>query len=54
MFLVPTGTVSFKRQVLDKPPRWESCQNRLTQLHVTAQGTIEDDGNGMLQVSFNV
>ncbi|MED6286580.1 hypothetical protein CHARACLAT_007458, partial [Characodon lateralis] len=48
----PTGLVTFSRQRLDKPPNWKSSQTLLTRLHVTCEGTIEDDGYGMLQVDF--
>ncbi|XP_062234524.1 poly(ADP-ribose) glycohydrolase [Platichthys flesus] len=48
----PLGLVTFTRQSLDKPPPWESSQTRLTRLHITCEGTIEDDGSGMLQVDF--
>ncbi|XP_053270156.1 poly(ADP-ribose) glycohydrolase isoform X1 [Pleuronectes platessa] len=48
----PLGLVTFTRQSLDKPPPWESSQTRLTKLHITCEGTIEDDGSGMLQVDF--
>ncbi|MEQ2308996.1 hypothetical protein AMECASPLE_034066, partial [Ameca splendens] len=46
----PTGLVTFSRQRLDKPPNWKSSQTLLTRLHITCEGTIEDDGYGMLQV----
>ncbi|MEQ2276761.1 hypothetical protein XENORESO_008321, partial [Xenotaenia resolanae] len=48
----PTGLVTFSRQRLDKPPNWKSSQTLLTRLHITCEGTIEDDGYGMLQVDF--
>ncbi|XP_035001794.2 LOW QUALITY PROTEIN: poly(ADP-ribose) glycohydrolase [Hippoglossus stenolepis] len=48
----PLGLVTFTRQSLDKPPQWESSQTHLTKLHITCEGTIEDDGHGMLQVDF--
>ncbi|XP_076016467.1 poly(ADP-ribose) glycohydrolase [Genypterus blacodes] len=48
----PKGLVTFTRQVLNSPPNWESCQTQLTRLHITCEGTIEDDGYGMLQVDF--
>uniref|UniRef100_UPI0037E7BB1D poly(ADP-ribose) glycohydrolase-like n=1 Tax=Semicossyphus pulcher TaxID=241346 RepID=UPI0037E7BB1D len=48
----PTGLVTFTRKSLDKPLNWKSSQTRLTKLHITCEGTIEDDGNGMLQVDF--
>uniref|UniRef100_A0A669CSD3 poly(ADP-ribose) glycohydrolase n=2 Tax=Oreochromis niloticus TaxID=8128 RepID=A0A669CSD3_ORENI len=49
---MPTGLVTFTRKSLDKPPNWKSSQTPLTKLHITCEGTIEDDGYGMLQVDF--
>jgi len=51
---VPTGLVTFKRQVLTpaQTPQWEKSETKLSDLHVTAEGTIESDGGGMLQVDF--
>ncbi|XP_026207137.1 poly(ADP-ribose) glycohydrolase isoform X2 [Anabas testudineus] len=48
----PTGLVTFTRRSLDKPVDWKSSQTELTKLHITCEGTIEDDGCGMLQVDF--
>ncbi|XP_043958689.1 poly(ADP-ribose) glycohydrolase-like isoform X1 [Gambusia affinis] len=48
----PTGLVTFSRRRLDKPPNWKSSPTLLTRLHITCEGTIEDDGYGMLQVDF--
>ncbi|XP_034754333.1 poly(ADP-ribose) glycohydrolase [Etheostoma cragini] len=48
----PKGLVTFTRQVLNNPPNWESSQTQLKRLHITCEGTIEDDGYGMLQVDF--
>ncbi|XP_034414720.1 poly(ADP-ribose) glycohydrolase-like isoform X3 [Cyclopterus lumpus] len=48
----PSGLVTFTRKSLDKPLNWKSSQTRLTKLHITCEGTIEDDGYGMLQVDF--
>ncbi|XP_037319461.2 poly(ADP-ribose) glycohydrolase isoform X2 [Pungitius pungitius] len=48
----PTGLVTFTRKSLDKPLNWKSSQTQLTKLHITCEGTIEDDGHGMLQVDF--
>ncbi|KAM4715523.1 poly(ADP-ribose) glycohydrolase [Anableps anableps] len=48
----PTGLVTFSRQRLDNPPNWKSSPTLLTRLHITCEGTIEDDGYGMLQVDF--
>eukprot|EP00112_Aurelia_sp_Birch-Aquarium-sp1_P005984 Seg1670.14 transcript_id=Seg1670.14/GoldUCD/mRNA.D3Y31 product=Poly protein_id=Seg1670.14/GoldUCD/D3Y31 len=51
---MPLGAVTYKRQVLPKEtsPDWENCTTTFQNLHVQAQGTIEDDGNGFLQVDF--
>ncbi|XP_070847386.1 poly(ADP-ribose) glycohydrolase-like isoform X1 [Chaetodon trifascialis] len=49
---MPTGLVTFTRKRLDKPLNWKSSQAQLTKLHITCEGTIEDDGHGMLQVDF--
>ncbi|XP_068161884.1 poly(ADP-ribose) glycohydrolase-like [Antennarius striatus] len=48
----PTGLITFTRKVLDEPVNWKSSQTRLTKLHITCEGTIEDGGYGMLQVDF--
>uniref|UniRef100_A0A671Y427 poly(ADP-ribose) glycohydrolase n=1 Tax=Sparus aurata TaxID=8175 RepID=A0A671Y427_SPAAU len=48
----PKGLVTFTRQMVNNPPNWESSQTQLTRLHITCEGTIEDDGYGMLQVDF--
>ncbi|XP_042192718.1 poly(ADP-ribose) glycohydrolase isoform X1 [Callorhinchus milii] len=48
----PVGLVTFQRQCLQKFPEWEKSTKRLTKLHITCEGTIEDNGRGMLQVDF--
>ncbi|XP_041865735.1 LOW QUALITY PROTEIN: poly(ADP-ribose) glycohydrolase [Melanotaenia boesemani] len=48
----PKGLVTFTRQTLSNPPDWESSRTQLTRLHITCEGTIEDNGYGMLQVDF--
>lgn len=48
----PKGLVTFTRQTLTNLPDWESSHTQLTRLHITCEGTIEDDGYGMLQVDF--
>ncbi|XP_022420181.1 poly(ADP-ribose) glycohydrolase isoform X1 [Delphinapterus leucas] len=48
----PTGLVTFTRQSLEDFPEWERCEKLLTRLHVTYEGTIEGNGQGMLQVDF--
>ncbi|XP_019620262.1 PREDICTED: poly(ADP-ribose) glycohydrolase-like [Branchiostoma belcheri] len=49
---MPCGTLTFRRQSFPKMPVWTTCKDRLTRLHVSAEGTIEEDGTGMLQVDF--
>lgn len=53
---IPTGVVTFKRRCMpDKQRmRWDQWHGdfKLTKLHVTAYGTIEDQGRGLLQVDF--
>uniref|UniRef100_A0AAR2KZ90 poly(ADP-ribose) glycohydrolase n=1 Tax=Pygocentrus nattereri TaxID=42514 RepID=A0AAR2KZ90_PYGNA len=48
----PTGLVTFTRQSLNSFSKWESSATQLTRLHITYEGTIEDQGYGMLQVDF--
>jgi len=49
----PTGTITFQRQCITDLPAWDKCDNiTFTKLHVTAKGTIEDDGHGMIQADF--
>ncbi|XP_035394350.1 poly(ADP-ribose) glycohydrolase isoform X1 [Cygnus atratus] len=48
----PTGLVTFTRQSLQEFPDWERSQKKLSKLHVTYEGTIEGNGQGMLQVDF--
>lgn len=54
--IVPTGVVTFTRYsvVKDDIPNWDHCRMTFEKslLHVSADGTIEDDGQGMLQVDF--
>ncbi|KAF3842050.1 hypothetical protein F7725_024001 [Dissostichus mawsoni] len=46
------GSCHIQRQALNTPPNWETSQTQLKRLHITCEGTIEDDGYGMLQVDF--
>ncbi|KAJ8317850.1 hypothetical protein KUTeg_002941 [Tegillarca granosa] len=52
LFDVPTGIVTFTRQSKDKFPEWYNIETPLSRLHISAEGTIEDDGIGLLQVDF--
>ena len=50
----PKGSVSFQRRFVHPSamPKWSESKSKLRNLRVTAKGTIEDDGDGMLQVDF--
>lgn len=48
----PKGLVTFTRRSLTHFPDWMNSQTTFTKLHITRDGTIEDDGYGMLQVDF--
>lgn len=54
--LVPTGVVTFARRCVsvENLPKWDECQATFADslLHVSNDGTIEDDGEGLLQVDF--
>ena len=51
---MPSGTLTYTRQVLteDNTPLWEQCENEFCDLYVSPEGTIEDNGEGLLQVDF--
>ncbi|XP_026875843.2 poly(ADP-ribose) glycohydrolase isoform X1 [Electrophorus electricus] len=50
----PDGLVTFERICIALPdlPQWKRQTETLTNLHVSPQGTIEEEGAGMLQVDF--
>lgn len=50
-FVVPVGTVTFERKVCQQFPYWKKSTKELTDFQVF-NGTIEDDGKDMLQVTF--
>ncbi|MBN3291987.1 PARG glycohydrolase, partial [Polypterus senegalus] len=49
---MPKGLVTFERRHLKDKIDWRSAKLGVTDLHVSAEGTIEKDGAGMLQVDF--
>lgn len=53
---MPTGVITFQRRFIpdDHLPNWKNCHETFddTLLHVSEEGTIEDDGEGLLQVDF--
>ncbi|XP_077101843.1 poly(ADP-ribose) glycohydrolase-like [Siphateles boraxobius] len=48
----PTGLITYTRQCLQRPPSWSSSKKQFSKLHIRCDGTIEDQGYGMLQVDF--
>jgi poly(ADP-ribose) glycohydrolase len=50
----PDGVVTYARRYVNRNdlPQWDRSRKLLTKLHITSQGTIEDDGEGLLQVDF--
>ena len=50
---MPTGNVTFTRQCINQKdfPNWGKSDVSLRDVHVSSEGTIEDDGVGLLQVS---
>ena len=50
----PSGILTFSRVVLPSKsvPNWEQSKNRMSKLHITSEGSIETEGQGMLQVDF--
>lgn len=49
---MPNGLVTFERRRLKKQINWKASTAKFTKLHVTCEGTIEEQGAGMLQVDF--
>jgi len=52
IILAPDGTVTFTRNVMTKDPYWFRINTQLGHLEVSPTGTIEDDGDDMLQMDF--
>ncbi|KAK2178363.1 hypothetical protein NP493_546g02053 [Ridgeia piscesae] len=51
---MPQGNITYSRQVLKRHdlPNWETRQDFFPKLRVDSGGTIEDNGEGMLQADF--
>ena len=49
--VLPEGVITFERKVLISPPSWEKSEALFTNIHVDSKGTIERNGQGMIQVS---
>ncbi|XP_043087054.1 poly(ADP-ribose) glycohydrolase isoform X2 [Puntigrus tetrazona] len=48
----PGGLVTYTRQCLQRLPSWSSSENQFCKIHISCEGSIEDQGYGMLQVDF--
>ncbi|XP_030623916.1 poly(ADP-ribose) glycohydrolase-like [Chanos chanos] len=46
------GLVTFERRCLADPPNWREEKDELTRLYISPDGSIEREGDGMLQVDF--
>lgn len=54
---MPTGVITFARRAISSQnfPDWSKCEisfNESSMVHISTDGTIEDDGEGLLQVDF--
>ncbi|XP_078285174.1 poly(ADP-ribose) glycohydrolase-like isoform X2 [Rhinoraja longicauda] len=49
---MPRGLITFQRCCLSRSIDWQRSQCKVTQLHLSSGGTIEDNGRDMLQVDF--
>ena len=48
---VPTGLLTFQRCLLKEFPDWHKSQKSFTKIHISSDGTIDENGKGMLQAS---
>lgn len=48
----PAGLITYTRQCLRRLPSWSSSEKQFGKLRISCEGTIEDQGYGMLQVDF--
>ena len=48
---VPTGLLTFQRCVETEFPKWRESHEGFTKMHISTDGTIDEDGVGMLQAS---
>lgn len=49
---MPSGTVTFERKVCHDFPIWNKSPCKISGMHATSHGLIEDSGKGMLQMDF--
>ncbi|KTG32103.1 hypothetical protein cypCar_00030149, partial [Cyprinus carpio] len=48
----PAGLITYTRQCLQRLPSWSSSEKQFSKLRISCEGTIEEQGYGMLQVDF--
>lgn len=48
----PSGVLIFSRVGLTSKPDWGKSKKKMSKLHITSEGSIETEGQGMLQVDF--
>lgn len=48
----PSGLITYTRQRLQRLPSWSSSEKPFGKLHISCEGSIEEQGYGMLQVDF--
>ncbi|XP_016429780.1 poly(ADP-ribose) glycohydrolase isoform X4 [Sinocyclocheilus rhinocerous] len=48
----PAGLLTYTRQCLQRLPSWSSSEKQFSKLRISCDGSIEDQGYGMLQVDF--
>ncbi|XP_067290104.1 poly(ADP-ribose) glycohydrolase [Pseudorasbora parva] len=48
----PDGLVTFERICISQLPNWNNQKETLRNLHISSEGSIEEEGRGMLQVDF--
>uniref|UniRef100_A0A9J8DCF8 poly(ADP-ribose) glycohydrolase n=1 Tax=Cyprinus carpio carpio TaxID=630221 RepID=A0A9J8DCF8_CYPCA len=47
----PAGLITYTRQCLQRLPSWSSSEKQFSKLRISCEGTIEEQGYGMLQVT---
>ncbi|XP_016323856.1 poly(ADP-ribose) glycohydrolase isoform X3 [Sinocyclocheilus anshuiensis] len=48
----PAGLITYTRQCVQRLPSWSSSEKQFSKLRISCDGSIEDQGYGMLQVDF--
>lgn len=48
----PSGLITYTRQCLERLPYWSSSEKQFCKLYISCEGSIEEQGYGMLQVDF--